>query len=86
MKTARPEIDIEKCAGCGDCVEWCPTGAVKLVNGKATLVGEKCNYCTECETLCPSGAIHCPFEIVLVAPGPSRKGRNRRSPISKKGV
>lgn len=64
---AIPEIDVTKCTDCGDCVEWCPTGAVKLVNGKAVIVSaEDCHYCTDCETVCLAGAIKCPFEIILV--------------------
>jgi MinD superfamily P-loop ATPase len=63
---ATPEIDAEKCMGCGECVEHCPTHAVALVEGKATIVGpEDCTYCTDCEAFCPQGAIQCPFEIVL---------------------
>jgi len=66
MTIAIPEIDLDKCDGCGDCVEFCPSGIVGLVNGKATIVRpEDCNYCMDCEIFCPSGAISCPFEIVL---------------------
>lgn len=62
-----PEIDSAKCLGCGECAEWCPSGAVRVVEGKARVVNpEACSYCTECEAICPSGAIRCPFEIVLV--------------------
>lgn len=73
------EIDLEKCTGCGVCVEKCPTQAVTLVNGKATIVRpDACNYCTECETYCDAGAITCPFEIILAVDAetgeePSRK-------------
>jgi len=64
--SAIPEIALEKCTGCGDCVEKCPTKAVELVRGKAIIVRpEDCNYCTNCEAFCPSGAIKCPFEIIL---------------------
>ncbi len=67
MRAAIPEIDLEKCNGCGDCLEWCSTGAVKLENNKAVVVKpEDCHYCTDCETICPSGAISCSFEIILV--------------------
>ena len=63
-----PEINTEKCEGCGDCVEWCPTGAVAVIDGKATVVNpEACSYCTDCETICPNGAIRCPFEIIIVS-------------------
>lgn len=67
MRRAMPEIDVEKCTGCGDCVDWCPTGAVALANGKAIVTSpEDCSYCAECETICPAGAIRCPYEIILV--------------------
>jgi len=64
---AIPEIDFEKCTGCGDCVNQCTTHAVELVNDKVAIVRpQDCNYCTECETFCSSGAIRCPFGIILV--------------------
>ncbi len=64
---ATPEIDLNLCTECGDCVEFCPTGAVTMVNGKAAVTSpQDCDYCTDCETFCPSGAIRCPFEIILV--------------------
>ena len=62
-----PEVNPEICTGCGDCVEFCPTGAVAVINGKATVVRpDACTYCTDCEALCPSGAIRCPYEIILI--------------------
>lgn len=75
MRIAIPEIDRDKCTGCGDCVDQCLTKAVDLVKGKAVIVRpEDCSYCVDCEALCLPGAIRCPFEIVLV------KGKPRRSP------
>ena len=69
-----PEVNLAICTGCGDCVSFCPTGAVALVNGKASVVKpEACSYCTECEAICPSGAIRCPFEIILVQPEDKKK-------------
>ncbi len=66
MKLAIPEIDLDKCTGCGDCVELCPLDVVALTNNEVTIVKpEGCSYCTDCEAFCPSGAIKCPFEIVL---------------------
>lgn len=66
---ATPEVDLDLCTGCGDCVELCPADTVVLVNGKATILrAEDCTYCTDCEAFCPSGAIRCPFEIILVKP------------------
>ena len=40
-----PEVNPEICTGCGDCVEFCPTGAVAVINGKATVVRpDACTY------------------------------------------
>lgn len=67
VRTAIPEIELEKCTGCGDCIGQCPTNAVELVRGKAVIVRpQACNYCTECEPFCLAGAIRCPFDIILV--------------------
>ena len=70
----KPEVNLDICTGCGDCVEFCPTGAVAIINGKVAVVKpEACTYCTECEALCPSGAIRCPYEIILVTPVDKKK-------------
>lgn len=63
---ALPEIDLDKCTGCGDCIELCPGGVVTLANDKMIIIRpDECNYCTAGELYCPSGAIRYPFEIVL---------------------
>ena len=74
LKVPKPEVNLDICTGCGDCVNFCPTGAVAIVNGKVAIVKpEACTYCTECEALCPSGAIRCPYEIILVKPKDKKK-------------
>ncbi len=63
-----PEIDTEKCTGCGQCVVHCPAGAVTVVDGKPVISApEKCTYCADCEETCPLSAIRCGFEICYEA-------------------
>jgi NAD-dependent dihydropyrimidine dehydrogenase PreA subunit len=56
-------IDIEKCEGCGDCVDTCPSELILVVeeDGKkyATFTGspDDCIGCLSCQELCEQGAI-----------------------------
>jgi NAD-dependent dihydropyrimidine dehydrogenase PreA subunit len=50
-------IRAEYCNGCGACVEVCPTGAIYLVDGAATVDRERCSACEACLAACPAGAI-----------------------------
>jgi NAD-dependent dihydropyrimidine dehydrogenase PreA subunit len=50
-------IDAGRCTGCAACVEVCPTGALYLVEGRATLDGALCRECEACLAACPTGAI-----------------------------
>lgn len=50
-------IDLERCTGCGACVEACPTGALYLVDGKAAVDNALCRECEVCVQACPSEAI-----------------------------
>jgi ferredoxin len=51
-------IDEQKCNGCGECVPSCAEGALRIVNGKATLTAEKyCDGLGACLGECPQGAI-----------------------------
>ena len=61
-----PEVDLEKCNGCGICVTVCHCDAIVLVNGKATIIETRlCGWCAVCEVVCLVGAISCPYEIVI---------------------
>jgi len=52
------EIELEKCTGCGECVEGCPGDVYDLVDGKAKVIHiDECHGCHSCEELCESEAI-----------------------------
>lgn len=58
MKRKIIRIDEEKCDGCGACIPNCPEGALKVIEGKARLVGEiMCDGLGACVGRCPVGAI-----------------------------
>lgn len=51
-------IDEEKCDGCGLCVTACAEGAIRIVDGKAKVVGESlCDGLGACLGHCPQGAL-----------------------------
>ncbi len=61
---ALPTINEERCTGCGLCVEYCPTAAVELVEGKPVIARpQDCSYCGLCEETCPVHAIELAYEI-----------------------
>lgn len=52
------KIDEEKCNGCGQCVDACAEGAIKIIDGKAKLVSEiYCDGLGACIGHCPQDAI-----------------------------
>ena len=52
------EIDEAACDGCGECEMGCPEGALRVIDGKARLVGESlCDGLGACIGNCPRGAI-----------------------------
>jgi NAD-dependent dihydropyrimidine dehydrogenase PreA subunit len=58
MKRKIISIDDQKCTGCGLCTNGCPEGAIKIINGKAKLVGDiLCDGLGACIGRCPENAI-----------------------------
>lgn len=54
---AVPQVDLEKCAGCGECAKACPFGAIEIKEGKAVVNAALCRGCKVCTSACPTGAI-----------------------------
>jgi len=52
-----PEVDSEKCNGCGKCGEICQYSAIVVVKGKVLVFPELCHGCGGCWLVCPTGAI-----------------------------
>ena len=77
-------FDEEKCKGCVSCLKRCPTGAIRVRNGKAQINPERCIDCGECIKICPyhaKSAIQFPFNDLLkyeyrvALPAPSLYGQ-----------
>jgi ferredoxin len=50
------KVDLDKCDGCGTCIERCIFQARKLENGKINVIKDKCFGCGLCTTTCPNDA------------------------------
>ncbi|MFC1756336.1 4Fe-4S binding protein [Patescibacteria group bacterium] len=59
----KPEVNKDKCTGCGTCVKYCPEAVIELENHKK---GQKkkadidyyfCKGCGVCSAVCPVRAI-----------------------------
>jgi len=57
VTTPLPEVNEEKCTGCGVCAEVCQYGAIAVVKGKVLIFPELCHGCGGCAMFCPEGAI-----------------------------
>ncbi len=49
-------IKIDKCTGCGQCIDSCPYSAIEIKDEKA-FINEFCNECNACLSVCPEGAL-----------------------------
>ena len=52
------EIDEDKCTGCGECVNICPSEVFEVVSDKSTCPKvDDCSECGVCVDTCPEKAI-----------------------------
>ncbi len=50
-------VDTDRCRGRMRCMRACPTEAIRVRQGRATILEEKCIDCGECIIACPNSAI-----------------------------
>jgi NAD-dependent dihydropyrimidine dehydrogenase PreA subunit len=51
-------VDPEKCESCEDCVNACPQGVFRMLDGVSDpYQTEECVFCETCTQLCPADAI-----------------------------
>ena len=77
-------LDADLCKGCINCIKRCPTQAIRVRNGKASIIKEFCIDCGECIRVCPHHAkkatydsldILDKFEYTVALPAPSFYGQ-----------
>lgn len=77
-------LDRDKCIGCINCMKRCPTEAIRVRDGKASVNYDRCIGCGECVRLCQQHAklpSHDPFDSIndfkykIALPAPSLYGQ-----------
>lgn len=55
-------FNIKKCLGCTHCMRKCPTQAIRVRGGKASINYDRCISCGNCVRACPSHAIYTTYD------------------------
>jgi MinD superfamily P-loop ATPase len=67
-----PQVDLDKCTGCGKCGQLCQYSAIVAMKGAALVFDQLCHSCGGCMAVCPTGAIlEVPRRIGIVQYGSS---------------
>lgn len=64
--TPEPGIIVERCTGCGECVDTCPENTIAINDGKVSIDRSICTACKQCIPSCPEEAITIYGETVTV--------------------
>jgi MinD superfamily P-loop ATPase len=65
-----PRVDIDRCAGHGECERICEYSAIVLLKGKPLVLNDMCHSCGGCFLVCPEKAItEVPREVGTVSTG-----------------
>ena len=73
-------LEVDKCVGCTTCIKKCPTEAIRVRKGRASIIDERCVDCGECIRTCPHGAkkavsdplsMIAGFRVKVAVPAPS---------------
>lgn len=80
-------LDVDSCVGCTHCIQHCPTQAIRVRDGKATILDERCIDCGECIRVCPHHAKKARhdtldalanYEYTIALPAPALFGQFQR--------
>jgi len=52
-----PDVDMDKCTGCGKCGQLCQYSAIICLKDKPMVFEQLCHSCGGCMAICPEGAI-----------------------------
>lgn len=70
-----PQVDVEKCTGCGRCAEVCQFHAIIVLGSKPLVFPELCHGCGSCTLECPDKAItEIPERLGILEAGSTPQG------------